>query len=467
MAEQTSGRGAATVLAAAAAWLLVAAVALLPLQGVRWLGGAHVEVNQVLDKPQGTLPSDLVLLVAGGLGAAVLLARRRLSLRLPRALVLGEVLMLAGGVVGLVWAQHPDSAGLLWRSLAVVLLCQVAVWGAAPSGRRLTAAAVAYVAGASVSGLAGVVAVVGGSDGRLTSGTGRAVGLAANATTFAVLTSIALALAAVAALEGRTLWSRRAWGGAAVLLATALAVSGSRGIVLTTLLVAVLLCWRAWRIRRRSFVLATAVVVASLVVLGASGAVDVPVWDRLLGRQDTAAESGPASSDVRFDQLGAEVERRGAHSLLVGSGLRDEEPTPAGVREGVLRDPHTAHLEVWLGLGAIGLVGWVLVLWSAVAPGARLLRCREVLPPRVVPVAMASVAAATYLLAALTANNLWNRYVWVLIAFSALVAGRRDTSASAASGARRPSVGAWWRSSEWTSTVAAQPASTSADASAR
>jgi hypothetical protein len=192
----------------------------------------------------------------------------------------------------------------------------------------------------------------------------------------------------------------------------------------------------------------------------------VPVVDRLLERSDSVtSETADTSSDVRFDQVGEEVERRGAASLLVGSGLRDDEPTVESVAAGSLRDPHTAHLEVWLGTGLLGLAGWLLVWWSTIAPGGRLLRGRSPLGPALVPVAALAAASGTYVLAALTANNVWNRYVWLLVAASALVAGRRDSRANATSGAARPSVGTWWRSKEWTSTVDAHPASTSADTS--
>jgi hypothetical protein len=446
----------------------VAVALLLPLQGVRWRGGSTVEVNEAVDKAVGWVPADLVLVVAFVCGVVLLLVRRRLPLVVPRALLLGEALLLLGGLVGLLWAEHPDSSALLARSLAVVLACQVAVWGVAPTGRLLRLAGGAYVVGAAMSAAVGVLAVVAvDGENRFTSGTGRAVGLAANATTFALMTALALVLALVAATEAQGRAARRAWGATCVVLGAGLAASGSRGVVLTTLVVVALLCWRAGRTGRRPVVVAASTAVAVLLLVGIAGLDGAAVVDRLLERGDTVAgETAGTSSEVRIDQLGEEVERRGAHSLLVGSGLRDEEPTAADLEAGRLRDPHTAHLEVWLGTGLLGLAGWVLVWWSSIAPGARLLVRRSPLPPSLVPVAALAAASTTYVLAALTANNLWNRYVWLLVAFSALAAGRRDSSASATSGDARPSVGTWWRSKEWTSTVDAQAASTSADTSA-
>jgi hypothetical protein len=454
-------------LEAVGAAALVLAAGLLPLQGVRWRGGTWWTVNDVVDKAVGLGPADPILVLAAAVGGLLLVGRRRFPLRIPRALVVGELLLLTGGVLGLASAEHSESAQLFGRMIAVILLCQVAVWGVAPRGRWLGAVGVSYVAGAAVSVLFGVVALVAtGDESRFTSGGGRAVGLAGNATAFAVMTAVALAIAIVAAVDGDGRRARQVWGAVTVVLGAGLAASGARGIVLTTLLVVALVAWRAWRAGRPSVALATAAFVGGLLFLGMVGVLEVPVVDRLVGRSGSeAGETAATSADVRFDQLGEEVDRRGAHSLLVGSGLRDEEPSDADVDAGRLRDPHTAHLEVWLGLGLLGFVGWGLVWWSAIAPGAGLLAARRRVPPLLVPVACAAAASTTFVLAALTANNLWNRYVWLLVAFSVLLAGRSDTTAKATRGASRPSVGTWWRNSEWTSTVAAQPDSTRAEAS--
>ncbi|OWY63417.1 hypothetical protein B7486_53240, partial [cyanobacterium TDX16] len=429
MVEPAGPRATARLEAVGAA-ALVATAALLPVQGVRWRGGARLEVNDAVDKAVGLLPSDLTLLVAFVVGGVLLVCRRRLPLRVPKALLVGEGLLLVGGLAGLVSAEHPYSAGLLWRTVAVVLLCQVAAWGIAPAGRRLVAVGVAYVGGAAASCAVGVVALLAAGENRFTNGSGRAVGLAGNATTLALLSALALALSLVAAIEADGRAARRAWAAACVVLGAGLAASGARGVVLTTVVVVVLLCWRAWRVGRRPVVVGAAATLVGVLVLGLAGADTVPVVDRLLEReQSVAGETAGESSDVRLDQVGEEVERRGPHSLLVGSGLRDDEPTEGDVRAGRLNDPHTAHLEVWLGTGLLGLVGWLLVWWAAIAPGARLLVGRRPLAAAVVPVAALAAASSTFVLGALTANNLWNRYVWLLVAFAALAAGRRDSKA--------------------------------------
>jgi hypothetical protein len=465
--QEAAGRVRGRHVAALGTWSLIATAALMPLQGVRWLGGLRIVTNEVVDKADGVVLADLTLVVAGLLGFVLLLVRRRLPLRLPKALAAGLGLMLVGGLIGLVAAEDVDSTKLLLRAVGVVALCGAAVWGSSPSTRQAGAAGAAFVGGAVASVIVGVVAL-GVDDGanRFTSGTGRAVGLAANATAFALVTALALALALVGALEAQRRRDQVVLGAASGLLGLGLLASGSRGATLAAAVVVALLCWRALRVGRRTFVGIVAAVAVLLLMLGVAGVAGVPTLDRLLERGGTVAgETSARSADVRFDQVGEEIERRGAHSLLVGSGLRDDEPTLADVRAGRLLDPHTAHLEVWLGLGLLGLMGWLLVAAATIVPGARLARGRAALPPAAVAVVATGAAYLVFVLAAFTANNVWNRYVWLLVAFSALLAGRTDDTARASSGTSRPSVGTWWRNSEWTSTVDAQADTTSADTS--
>ncbi|OWY58983.1 hypothetical protein B7486_77030, partial [cyanobacterium TDX16] len=150
---------------------------------------------------------------------------------------------------------------------------------------------------------------------------------------------------------------------AEVVLLAGIAWSGSRsaliGVVAGVAPLVVLLV----RTRGRAAVLLAGGLVLVGLGLALAGVVRVPVVDRLLERHDTAASArAEESTEVRFGQIERGLEQRGELSLLVGSGLRDDNPTAL----------HNGHLEMWMGLGLIGLAGWLLVLGTTAWPAARL-----------------------------------------------------------------------------------------------
>ena len=77
-----------------------------------------------------------------------------------------------------------------------------------------------------------------------------------------------------------------------------------------------------------------------------------------------------------------------------------------------------------MGLGLLGLAGWVLVAAATIVPGARLLALRHRLSEVELAAAASATAYLTFILCAATANNVWNRYVWLLVAFATLLASR-------------------------------------------
>jgi O-antigen ligase len=401
---------------------LVVAAAALPLQGLRVDTGAWLLLNESTDRAGGVLVSDVLLVLAGSVGAVQLVRRRGWFPEQPGLLGLGALLLVSGGLLGLVAAeQRGTSAALLARAVAAAGLCVVAVWGVRPARRERAVLVSVYVGAAAVSALAGLVAVVGGSAGNvLQNAAGRAVGLAGNAGALAMMSAVALAMVLVLALETVSQRQRLVLVAAGGVLVAGLLASGSRGPFLSMALLSLLALVRAFRTDRRRLLAVSLVALVLLLGLLAT-AVRTPTTDRLFSRPGAPSETASASATLRFDQVARSVEDRGAWSLLIGSGLRDDEPTPRSVAQGDLRDPHSGHLEVWLGLGLMGLVGWGAVAWTTIAPGARLLAGRRRLAGPELEVAVVAAGFAAFVLSDFTVNNVWNRYIWVLVAVGALV----------------------------------------------
>jgi hypothetical protein len=385
--------------------LLLLTIALLPVQGLR-------------PHPRVTV-SDLVLVVAGAV--AVLVPSRPVSSWYPRWVPIGLGLVLVGGLLGLLRADEPwHSAGLLARLLGIAVLALFVVGRWDPTPREVRLALTGYVGVAVISAAIGTVAAITEADALddFQNGVGRAEGLADNANLFGAVTAVAVAAVAVLAA---TAPRRRvpAWIAAGLVLLAGIAWSGSRsaliGIAVGVLPLAVFLL----RTRGRTAVAVAGGVVVLVLGLGVAGVVRVPVVDRLLLRADTAASSrSQESTDVRFGQIERGLEERGEISLLVGSGLRDDNPTAL----------HNGHLEVWLGLGLLGLVGWVAVVVGTVAPAVRLVTAgRDRLAADAARLA-ASSGFLAYAACALFVDNVWNRYVWLLVALVAILGTRSSTA---------------------------------------
>lgn len=388
--------------------LALVAVALLPVQGLR----PHDRVTA----------SDLVLVVAAAV-AVFSRGNRPLRTWVRGWLLLGLALMAVGGLVGLVRAEQlAHSAGLLARLAGVVVLGLWVVGRWDPGPERARTALSAYVLVAAASAALGVVAAATGVDAlsSLENGVGRAQGLGANANLFGAVTAVALGVGVVLAATTRS--ARRWWWLVPlVVLAAGIAWSGSRSAVLGAAAGALGLAVHLGR-RRPRLLAGVAVVLVVSAGVAALGIVRVPAVDRFLLRTDSAAsERSAESTEVRAGQLTRGLDERGELSLLTGSGLRDDNPTAL----------HNGHLEVWLGLGLLGAAGWVLVVARTARPAAGLALGSRPLERAGAPLLAASSGFVAYAVCAAFVDNVWNRYIWVLVALVAVLEqGRADAPAA-------------------------------------
>jgi hypothetical protein len=373
--------------------LVLAVFLLLPLQHPR----LHARLTV----------GDLVLVVAALV--ALVAPPPPTSLRallLPRrTFVAGMVLLVVGGVLGLAFAGELGlSAGLLARLLGTVVICGWLVWRWAPDPEHARAALGAMVLAAAASAVLGVVGVVGDvTRFELQSAAGRAQGLAGNANLFGAVSAVALAVGATLALGADRPRRRWMWLLAVAAIAGGIAWSASRSAVVGVIVgLAPMVVHLGRRAPARAALVAGALAV--VLVVGLTGVVRIPVVDRALERTDTpASEGGRRSREARFDYLSRGIEERETSSLVLGSGLRDGAPSL-----------HSGVAEVWVGLGLLGLVGWLLVVGDLVKPALRLAVRSGPMPDVEVALVAASTGFLAYLGCALLVDNVWNRYIWLL-----------------------------------------------------
>lgn len=415
--------------------LLLVTFALTPVQLERI--GPHITL------------ADVTLVLAG---VAVVLSAHRwrpLDAIVTPRLAAAFGLMFAGGLLGLVFAGESatspiippgasealsefaresysptsaSSAELLARLTGVAVLCFVVVQGTDATPRLLRRCLGAYVATASLSAVIGTVAAASSAQlADFESGVGRATGLAGNANIFGVVTAIGVVFAAVLATLAERRRVRVFYAVAVVVQVLGIAYSGSRGAMVGVIAGLVVVALRLVRTGHGRVVAGGAVLAVLFAAVTVSGLVRVPTVDRLLLRTDTTASSlSVESTDVRIELFNRALDDRGLESLLVGSGLREQPATSV----------HNGHFEVWLGLGALGLLGWVLVCVLTCAPAVRTAWRRDRLDEREGVRFAFSAAFFAFVVTALTVNNIWNRYLWLLVAVVAYLAVDRPPGAS-------------------------------------
>jgi hypothetical protein len=354
-----------------------------------YVATASVAMNAVRLTSAVTL-SDLFMALAA---AALLLTSPKLVLsRLQATALAGAGLIVFGGLAGSFFSTDAaGSAGALLRFSIASAGTLLLLFAWQPSRAEVEIAAWAFVVSACISAAYALLL----EPPELFRD--RNAGLTVHPNHLAVVSLMAMGPAL--AFCRRPGPVRAVAGAAVILLVAALVVSGSRaGVVgLVGLLPVFLLHARGRPVA--TWALAAA---AGGLLLVLSGAVELPggnAVERLLSLGDTPVA---ASNEGRLERLQRSV------------GVVEENPLFGAGFENA-REAHNVFLQVWASAGVFGLVGLVLVFGSVLLP---LLRSRA---GSVDLVSLGLIAGfAGFVCASLFQNQLWDRYVWLVIALCAV-----------------------------------------------
>ena len=294
--------------------------------------------------------------------------------------VMAALLLIAGGIVG---SQFAENLGVSFSSIMRFGLAAVGVplvfVAVGPSRRELRALAWAFLVGASVNSVIGVLTYNPGT---------RGIGLSTHANHLAVAALLASGLAAGLFLTSARRPALLAAGCWAV-VSVGILKSGSRAGAAGAILVigAVLLGARSSKVVR--WCVAMVAGVAVLLFLNVIPYDEQNAIARLLGRNSAAVEQ----SNVGRAELRAEAIEAVKRHPLTGAGFEEA------------RVAHNLYLQVWGAAGVLGLLGMAVLASAAVrglvvgAGGDRWLLG-------------AAAGVGSFLVIAVSSNILWDRYLW-------------------------------------------------------
>ena len=341
--------------------------------------------------------TDVFLVMSAGLAImarATSGARPARERRPVRPDVLAALLLIVGGILG---SQFAADLGVSLSSIIRFGLAAVGVplvfVALGPTRKEVRLLAWAFVVGAAVNSVAGVLTYTPGN---------RGIGLSTHSNHLAAACLLASGFAAGLFLTGarRASWIAAAlWG----VVVVGILKSGSRaGVIGEAILIALLLgLTGSTRILR--WCVTVVVGVAVLLTLNVIPYDEQDAVARVLGRNRNAV----AQSDLERAQFRAKAIQ----------GIEEHPLTGAGFEEA--RTAHNVYLQVWGAAGIIGLLG-MAVLWSA---GLHALLEGMVGDRWVLG---AAAAVVSFLIIATASNILWDRYLW--FAFALFVTGRMISS---------------------------------------
>lgn len=329
--------------------------------------------------------SDVLLLAAAGLGV-VGYAQHRRGGAIPRWYVLGMAIFLVAGAIStaLVGLTRLDVANYVIVLVAVAIFAVAyAIWD--PTARQIGWTLVAYAAGSMVNV---AVAIAQGADPLL----GRYQGFSTHYNGLGL--GCALALAGVWYL--RTVrflplpWLLILAGGNAL----GVAASGSRASMVAVLALVALAVWQ-----RRTWLFA---MLGALILLLTAQLVPVEV-----------SESGPLRVLRPLQRLAGDASSRMSDDdrfpLLLDAIEKTAQAPFTGIGFAHIVDAHNIYLQVSSSAGIIALAGFLLVAGALVAP---------LLSGRPHPHRWLAAPAVVYLVAGLFSNQIFTRYIWLIVALS-------------------------------------------------
>ncbi|HVM02345.1 MAG TPA: O-antigen ligase family protein [Acidimicrobiales bacterium] len=344
----------------------------------------------------GVALSDVFLVAAVGLTLPSFAAGyRRLPLPVRPDVFVGLATVACGGVIGTFFAAHPGASLAAMARFVLASagsVAAVALW--APPPARLRWFCWLWLAGAVFNACWAIA--LGPVDGL------RPAGLSTHPNHLGLVCMLGAALALGLALGGRRA-ARRVAAAALAPLVLALLASGSRaalvGLAVSVPVFAVLT--RRLQVAVRALALTAVLGVAVL-----AGLAHVPEQSglgRLVGDR-TAAES-----DIeRVEHLSRSLDRLERHPLT-GEGFESS------------REAHNIYLQVAVAAGPLGVVGFAVVVRSVLRARAVVRRRAPVAGDRAL---LAGLVAgyAGYLVAGAFQNLLWDRYLWLYVSATLVLA---------------------------------------------
>jgi len=349
-------------------FFLVAAITAAPLNAVRPVPGLNfVTLSDLF------LAVGLIMLVPHFAGT---------RLQIPSAFVLGAAGIFA---IGSLASIASGTALLSFNHMlrfavgAVVLAVLICWWS--PSMKTVVAAISGYVFGNVISVVYGLIHGVPPG--------GRHIGLSTHANVMGLCDALAVSLIP---FLFATVRRERRWlvVAGAVVCTYGIWITGSRGALLTSMAILVL-----YPVITRSLSFGLVVVALGfLAPLGISQIADrvsdTSALGRLLGKG-----SSSYADQAREDAARVAIDQFTAHPLL-GGGF------------GTVLSAHNIFLQLAAAAGILGLVFFLVVLWSLIRP---LLSIPS-------PYGLLSVPALAYAMAGLLFPFLWDRYIWCILAFA-------------------------------------------------
>lgn len=330
--------------------------------------------------------TDLFLLLGFALLAPTLLGRR---LHLPWAFVIGGGVLFLGSTLGSLMSASPvTSLNLMMRVMIALLFLPLLFAWWRPSPRVLTMLAGAYVLGVCAN-VASALFLGGRTE------AGRYTGLAETPTAMGYASVLGLSILPFLLTVASTRLSRVFWAGTALTCLLGIWISGSR----TGLVVLVVLALIYPVVERSLKVTLALVAMGGLLAANLNRLLDQNGGTNALAR--LLGGSGADRSDqARIDGLQDALAVFREHPLM-GNGYNFENFLA-----------HNLYVQVLACAGIIGLLAFLILLWSFVEPLFRVAR----------PWGLLAYPALTYVVAGPITPNLGSRYVTVVLGLSIVIA---------------------------------------------
>lgn len=314
-----------------------------------------------------------------------------------RILMLGLAVITVGGLLSCAAVSDAAGVSLLVRSTVSAGVTTAVVLAAATPEKLMGLTVTAFAVGGAAGTMAGELL------GRGNDLVGRSYGLAVDSNHFGFASVLACAAGGAVALSRAPLPVRLVGGFAAAVALAGVMSSGSRAGAVG---LGVVLAGTVWGLFRRGLAWTVGGVVAGVGVLATA------IWlggdnsavARLLG----STESGQLTADLS-DQ---------SREVLLADLLGALESSPlVGLGWSRIREAHLHVVQVAVGAGILGVIGYLMVVWAAVIVA-------RTLSGRTSSGAILAAGLMAFVVMGLAQNILWDRYIWIYIGMAVAVASR-------------------------------------------